>query len=127
MASQSSNSRVSRCSHRSSKRDTLLCEHGIKPVLRVSRTKENPGRRYWGCARYQVKEGCGFFVWANAEIEEEDAEKVKLRKKVGSLKLRVKEVEMKMKAAVVVGLIECLLLLLLWLHNSATNRSMLCP
>ncbi|MED6140416.1 hypothetical protein PIB30_092997 [Stylosanthes scabra] len=60
-------------------------------MLKVSRTKENPGRRFWGCANYQVKEGCNYFVWADSIYEEEDAEKVKLRKKVGSLKLKVKE------------------------------------
>ncbi|MED6127024.1 hypothetical protein PIB30_084111 [Stylosanthes scabra] len=127
MASHSSNSRASHCSHPSSERNTLLCKHGIKPVLRVSRTKENPGRRFWDCANYQVKEGCNFFVWADSVYEEEDAKKVKLRKKVGSLKLKVKEAEMKMKAAAVVGIIECMLLLILWLHNSASSHSMLCP
>ncbi|MED6213103.1 hypothetical protein PIB30_089985 [Stylosanthes scabra] len=55
MASRSSNSRASRCSHPSSESNTLLCEHGIKPVLRVSHTKENPGRRFWGCANYQTR------------------------------------------------------------------------
>ncbi|MED6171397.1 hypothetical protein PIB30_040348 [Stylosanthes scabra] len=82
---------------------------------------------YEGKSRQEIlglREISGNLFWC---FEEEDAEKVKLRKKVGSLKLRVKEAEMKMTAAVVVGLIECLLLLLLWLHNSATNRSMLCP
>ncbi|MED6133523.1 hypothetical protein PIB30_029072 [Stylosanthes scabra] len=31
----------------------LLCHHGEVVVLRVSRTKENPGRRFWGCVRYE--------------------------------------------------------------------------
>ncbi|MED6213868.1 hypothetical protein PIB30_097530 [Stylosanthes scabra] len=84
MASHSSNSRASRCSHPSSERNTLLYEHAIKPMLRVSRTKENPGRRFWGCANYQVKEGCNFFVWADSVYEEEDAEKVKLRRRLGA-------------------------------------------
>ncbi|MED6168055.1 hypothetical protein PIB30_008405 [Stylosanthes scabra] len=115
-----------RCSHRSSKWNAPFCGHGMKALLRVSRTKENPGRRFWGCPRYEVKESCGFFDWADVVSEEEDAEKAKLRKKVRSLKLKLKKAEMKMKVAVVVGMIECVLLMLLWFYYSATNR-MLCP
>ncbi|MED6120408.1 hypothetical protein PIB30_020600 [Stylosanthes scabra] len=95
-------------------------------MLRVSRTQENPGRRFWGYPKYQVKEGCDFFVWTDVVSEEEDAEKAKLRKKVGSLKLKIKETERKMKVVVLVGMIECLLLMLLWFYCTATNR-MLCP
>ncbi|MED6142753.1 hypothetical protein PIB30_000315 [Stylosanthes scabra] len=54
----------------------LLCLHGVPPVLRVSRTKENPGRRFWDCVYYEVHEHCDFFVWPDLEqAEEEDHEK----------------------------------------------------
>ncbi|MED6223412.1 hypothetical protein PIB30_073733 [Stylosanthes scabra] len=54
MASESSRgSRASR-SIGSTHRTMLLCHHGERPVLRVSGTKENPGRRFWGCVCYAV-------------------------------------------------------------------------
>ncbi|MED6178085.1 hypothetical protein PIB30_104333, partial [Stylosanthes scabra] len=52
MASQSSSS--SRCRRSNVQRRELLCNHGQKPILRVLKTKENPGRRFWGCMYYEV-------------------------------------------------------------------------
>ncbi|MED6110098.1 hypothetical protein PIB30_039817 [Stylosanthes scabra] len=124
MASQCSTSRVSRCNHRSSEWNAPFCDHGIGFCLFIWRGSEC-GLLKWLVEWFQVKEGCGFFDWADVVSEEEDAEKAKLRKKVGNLKLKLKEAEMKMKA-VVVGMIECVLLRLLWFYYSATN-CMLCP
>ncbi|XP_058186009.1 uncharacterized protein LOC131303251 isoform X2 [Rhododendron vialii] len=31
--------------------------------LRKSGTQKNPGRRYFGCAKYKVDLDCGFFCW----------------------------------------------------------------
>ncbi|MED6196431.1 hypothetical protein PIB30_047514 [Stylosanthes scabra] len=117
MSSQSSWS----CRSRSTaERKGLLCGHGIPPVLRVSGTKENLGRRFWGCPHYDVKKECDFFVWAD-QIQEEGGEDeiTRLRRKVQSLKMKVKAAESKMKVAVVVGLIGWVWLLCAWVHYSA--------
>ncbi|MED6175653.1 hypothetical protein PIB30_080416 [Stylosanthes scabra] len=60
MASQ--NSGCSRSSRRNSsaQRRMLVCDHGQPPVLRVSGTKENPGRRFWRCVYSTVRgNNCG--------------------------------------------------------------------
>ncbi|MED6132231.1 hypothetical protein PIB30_017308 [Stylosanthes scabra] len=87
------------------RRSVLVCHHRIPAVLRVSGTKDNPGRRFWGCVHYQVRKECDFFCWANTEIDEPDPKKEKLRKKVVAMKLRLKSNEWKMKVAVYVGLV----------------------
>ncbi|QHN87118.1 DNA-(apurinic or apyrimidinic site) lyase [Arachis hypogaea] len=71
MAARSSTSSRSRAS---SQGMLLLCSHGEKPVLRISGTKENPGRRFWGCVYFEVQEGCNFFHWADPETEVEYSE-----------------------------------------------------
>ncbi|MED6126697.1 hypothetical protein PIB30_080848 [Stylosanthes scabra] len=112
MTSQSSrSSRAYWSSASGQRRMMLLCHHGEPPVLRVSGTKENPRRRFW------VHEECGFFCWADQEQAEEDPEKVKLRKKVVTLKSKLKEIEGKLKIAVFVGLVGWLGLICLWLQN----------
>ncbi|MED6156869.1 hypothetical protein PIB30_018441 [Stylosanthes scabra] len=114
MASESSRgSRASR-STASTQRRVLSCHHGEKAVLRVSGTKENPGRRFWVCVRY----ACGFFEWADQEQEEEDLEKARLRKKVSSLKSRLRACELRLKIAVFVGMVGWALVYSLWLQNS---------
>ncbi|MED6155888.1 hypothetical protein PIB30_009665 [Stylosanthes scabra] len=75
---ESQRSRSSR-STTSTHRRVVVYNHGERAVLRVSGTKENPGRRFWGCVYY--------------EVPEEDAEKVRLRKKVLCLKSKVKVAE----------------------------------
>ncbi|MED6211160.1 hypothetical protein PIB30_070994 [Stylosanthes scabra] len=77
-------------STRSAQRRGLLWSHGLRHALRVAGTKENPGRRFWGCVYYEVQEHCDFFCWADKEQLEDDAENVKLRKKVLSLKTKVR-------------------------------------
>ncbi|MED6218896.1 hypothetical protein PIB30_030787 [Stylosanthes scabra] len=118
MASESScGSRASR-STVSTQRKVLSCHHGEKAVLRVSGTKENPGRRFWGCVRYAVREQCGFFEWADQEQEEEDLEKARLRKKVSSMKSRLRACELRLKITVFVGMVGWALVCSLWLQNS---------
>ncbi|MED6220696.1 hypothetical protein PIB30_047311 [Stylosanthes scabra] len=82
-----------------------ICSHGQPPVLRVSGTKENPGRRFRGCVYYGVQEHCDFFQWADKEQAEADSEKAKMRKKVSSLKTELRACERRLKIAVFVGML----------------------
>ncbi|XP_015959431.1 uncharacterized protein LOC107483319 [Arachis duranensis] len=102
MAAQSSCSSRSRSSSHSR---LLLCSHGEKSVLRISGTKENLGRRFWGCVYFEVQQGYNFFHWADPETEVEHSEIARIRKKVSMLKSRMKAVEWKLKvySVVVVG------------------------
>ncbi|MED6204168.1 hypothetical protein PIB30_006584 [Stylosanthes scabra] len=84
----------------------VVCHHGVRPVLRVARTKENHGRQFWGCAHYALQEPCEFFVWADSGLEqEEENEKLKLRRKVANLKMRVKRAERMKNVAVLFALV----------------------
>ncbi|MED6220501.1 hypothetical protein PIB30_045415 [Stylosanthes scabra] len=86
MASESS--RGSRSSWRKAcgRSSTLLCSHGERPLLRVYGMKENPGRRFWGCAYYEEQEQV-----------EEDPENAKLRKKVLFLKTELRACEWRLR------------------------------
>ncbi|MED6112242.1 hypothetical protein PIB30_059902 [Stylosanthes scabra] len=110
-------SQTSRRSQSSSQRRPFLCEHGEPSVLRVSGTKDNPGRRFWGCRYYQVQDGCNFFCWADPPQEYGREEIAKLKKKVGTLKLRVKIAEWRLKVALVGGLVGWVCLLCLWVRS----------
>ncbi|MED6185114.1 hypothetical protein PIB30_053897 [Stylosanthes scabra] len=103
MSSQSS--RFSRRSRQAAPRWDLLCRHGNRLVLRTSGTKENPGRRFWGCVHYDVQNECDFFKWADAETDIEDPQIARLRKKVACLKTKIKDSEWKLKVVAVVGLL----------------------
>ncbi|MED6145627.1 hypothetical protein PIB30_027065 [Stylosanthes scabra] len=118
MASQNSrsSSRATRSSA-SGQRQMILCYHGEPPVLKVVATKENPGRRFWGCVHYDEEKECGFFQWADQEHVEEDPEMVRLRIKVSKLKLKVKAIEGKLKVVAFAGLLGWLGLLVMWLQK----------
>ncbi|MED6110066.1 hypothetical protein PIB30_039511 [Stylosanthes scabra] len=60
MASQSSVSSQSRRLDVHSR--GLFCEHRDKAVLRVVKTKENPGRKFWGCVHYEKGVGAVFLL-----------------------------------------------------------------
>ncbi|MED6113588.1 hypothetical protein PIB30_072345 [Stylosanthes scabra] len=111
-------SRGSRSSRSSGSAQTgwLICSHGLPPVLRVSGTKENPGRRFWGCAYYGVHEHCDFFCWVDKVQIEDDAAKAKLRKKVLLLKTEVRACRWRLKVVAVVGLVGWLWPFWLWLQ-----------
>ncbi|RYR13379.1 hypothetical protein Ahy_B04g070406 isoform A [Arachis hypogaea] len=100
MAAQSLTSSRSRSS---SHGRLLLCFYGEKPVLRISGTKENPGRRFWGCVYFEVQQGCNFFHWVDPETEVEHLEIARIRKKVSTLKSRTKAAEWKLKVVAVLG------------------------
>ncbi|MED6127025.1 hypothetical protein PIB30_084112 [Stylosanthes scabra] len=118
MASESSRGSRASQSTESTHRTMLLCHHGERPVLRVSGTKENPGRQFWGCVRYAVKEQCEFFEWADKVQAEEDPEKARMKKKVSSLKTRLRACEMRLKIAVFVGMFGWILAFSFWWQNS---------
>ncbi|RYR18786.1 hypothetical protein Ahy_B03g063398 [Arachis hypogaea] len=92
MASQSS-----RASRFHSPAKELLCGHGERPILRTSSTKDNTGRRFWGCVYYEVQDGCDFFKWADSEPggAQQEVEIARNRRKIMKLKTRLKEVETK--------------------------------
>ncbi|MED6138895.1 hypothetical protein PIB30_078822 [Stylosanthes scabra] len=100
----------------------MVCSHGDKAVLRVSGTKENPGRRFWGLSPLRCGE-CDFFCWANQEQEnvQEDPEKAKLRRKVLFLKIELRAFEWRLKTAVLVALIGWMLLFCLLLQKLGGN------
>ncbi|MED6138174.1 hypothetical protein PIB30_071784 [Stylosanthes scabra] len=118
MASRSSSRTTARTQRRA-----LACHHEEPPVLRVLGTKDNPGRLFLGCVYYQVHEECNFFCWVDAEQEESDPEKEQLRKKVVSLKFRLKAIEWKMKVAVYVELVGWFGLMYLWFADPGKMRS----
>ncbi|MED6151523.1 hypothetical protein PIB30_083315 [Stylosanthes scabra] len=107
MASQCSQGLGSRSSWStaSAQRRMFLCSHGERPVLRVSRTKQNPGRHFWGCAYY-------------GDEAEEDPEKAKLEKKVLSLKKDMRACVWRLKIVVFVGLVWWLLIFSMGLQKS---------
>ncbi|RYR25633.1 hypothetical protein Ahy_B02g059485 [Arachis hypogaea] len=73
----------------------MVCGHGERPILQTSTTKDNPGRRFWGCVYYEVQDGCDFFRWADPEAGGalRDSEIARCRKKITTLKTRLKDVE----------------------------------
>ncbi|MED6219649.1 hypothetical protein PIB30_037715 [Stylosanthes scabra] len=116
MASQNSwSSRTTRRGGESAQSGRMvLCEHGVPTVKRISGMKENSGRPFWGCVYYKVQEHCEFFCWADEEQMEEDPEKSRLRRKVISLKSKVKTIEMRLMIVSVVGLVGWVWLLSIW-------------
>ncbi|XP_015934633.1 uncharacterized protein LOC107460760 [Arachis duranensis] len=114
MASESSRSSRSRGS---GQKRGVLCGHGERPVLRVSGTKENPGRRFWGCVYYEVNEECQFFRWADPEAGSEDPHVTRLKRKVVALKADVKASEWKLKVAAMLCLVGWVGCLCCWLQG----------
>ncbi|RYR71942.1 hypothetical protein Ahy_A02g006152 [Arachis hypogaea] len=95
--SSSASSRNSSQGHR--RRTTCYC--GERPVLAISSTADNLGRRFWGCVNYGIGEECGYFVWAESEQE---AQVVRLKRKITDLKGKVTTVERMLTLAVAVAL-----------------------
>ncbi|MED6193545.1 hypothetical protein PIB30_020512 [Stylosanthes scabra] len=111
----------------STQRRVVVCHHGERAVLRISGTKENPGRRFWGSC---IMRHCDFFEWADQQlpdedidsvqirklpeeevaklkpkkVPEEDVEKVRLRKKVLCLKSKMKVAEWRVKIVALIGM-----------------------
>ncbi|MED6179997.1 hypothetical protein PIB30_006114 [Stylosanthes scabra] len=95
----------------------------MEPVLRVSRTNENPGRRFWGCVYYDMKEQCKFFQWANpAEDDDGYMEAARLKKKVACLKVKLKATKWRLNVAICVGLVGWVGLLYMWVYESGKRK-----
>ncbi|MED6224820.1 hypothetical protein PIB30_087795 [Stylosanthes scabra] len=116
----SSGSSMSRSNNVSSTRRPLLCFHGRKPVLRVSSTKDNPGRRFWDYVYYSVQQECTFFQWADLDSEYFAAELGKMKKLVETLKLHAVVAERRFTHSAVLGMIGWILLIFLWFHFSVS-------
>ncbi|XP_057758833.1 uncharacterized protein LOC130979410 [Arachis stenosperma] len=101
----------------------LICSRGERPVLRTSGTKENPGRRFWGCAYYEVHEGCNFFRWAEPEREVENPKIARMRRKVASLKSRTRAAKWKLMVVTVLGIFGWVGFLYLLLQNLSMSRN----
>ncbi|RYR04303.1 uncharacterized protein LOC107647199 [Arachis ipaensis] len=114
MASQSSRS----CRVHSPGKE-LVCGHRERPILRTSTTKDNLGRRFWGCVYYEVQDACDFFRWADPEAggAQQDTEIARSRRKLTSLKARLKDVELKLRIVATLGIVGWIGFLFLLLEN----------
>ncbi|RYR65097.1 hypothetical protein Ahy_A03g011089 [Arachis hypogaea] len=111
-------SESSRSSRRrgSAQKKGILCGHGERPVLRVFGTKENPGRRFWGCVYYEVNDESEIFRWTDPEAGSEDLHVARLKRKVVDLKADVKTSEWKLKVAAVLGMVGWVACVCCWLQ-----------
>ncbi|CAH1452794.1 unnamed protein product [Lactuca virosa] len=70
MATSSSNSATSRITK------LVKCYCGDVCYVAVSRTSDNPGRKFWGCPNFKESSRCRFFKWVdecgNKSIQQED-------------------------------------------------------
>ncbi|XP_052119041.1 uncharacterized protein LOC127748500 [Arachis duranensis] len=119
MATESLRSSRSRSS--AQKRE-LLCGHDKRLVLRISGTKNNPVRRFWGYVYYEIKEECEFFRWTDPEAEAEDPLVARMKKKVAALKAKVRDIEWKFKVAAALGTVGWVGLFLFWLQIWLNQR-----
>ncbi|RYR04873.1 hypothetical protein Ahy_B06g084674 [Arachis hypogaea] len=114
MASQSS-----RSGRIQSPAKEMVCGHGERPILCTSTTKDNPGRRFWGCVYYEVQDACDYFRWADPEVGgvQHDSEIARSMKKITTLKTRLKDVEWKLRIVATLGVVGWIGFLYLLLHN----------
>ncbi|RYQ92303.1 hypothetical protein Ahy_B09g098496 [Arachis hypogaea] len=102
----------------------MVCGHGERPILRTSTTKDNLGQRFWGCVYYEVHDACDFFRWTDSEARgaQQDSEIARSRKKITTLKTRLKDVEWKLRIVATLGVVGWIGFLYLLLHNSHNLR-----
>ncbi|KAL6555163.1 hypothetical protein OROGR_006421 [Orobanche gracilis] len=55
-------------------RRRVVCKCGVASPLVTSWSKENPGRRFYGCGRYEEdgRRKCTFFIWHDNEANARD-------------------------------------------------------
>ncbi|MED6114369.1 hypothetical protein PIB30_079626 [Stylosanthes scabra] len=90
-----------------------MCNCGQRPVLKSSKTTENPGHRFWGCAYYDVGKGCNFFAWADVEPQAQEVEVLRLRMRISTLKTKLAYVKIQLLLAVTFGVIGWIVVLIL--------------
>ncbi|MED6124452.1 hypothetical protein PIB30_059022 [Stylosanthes scabra] len=86
------------------RRTTVLCNYEQIPVLRSSKTIGNPGRRFWGCANYDIGKGCNFFAWADVELQSHEDEVSIMKLKISTLKPKIAYVKIQLLLAATVGI-----------------------
>ncbi|KAH7833398.1 hypothetical protein Vadar_005956 [Vaccinium darrowii] len=80
----------SRSSHGESE---LFCGCGIKSPLRVSKSEQNWGRRFYGCVNYKTKLYCGFFVWEDTLIGSKGTESIDLQPSHAELQRTISDLQ----------------------------------
>ncbi|KAL4592275.1 hypothetical protein LXL04_005263 [Taraxacum kok-saghyz] len=100
---------TSQAGSRGRRRKVVTCDCGDVCSLAVARTKDNYGKKFYGCPNYQVEGGdCGFFKW----YEEEEDGKV-----YNSQCLKLKKIseqdQMKTLLEVIVGLLVIIVVMLI--------------
>ncbi|QHO23479.1 DNA-(Apurinic or apyrimidinic site) lyase 2-like [Arachis hypogaea] len=102
----------------------MVCGHGERPILRTSTMKDNLGRRFWGCVYYEVQDACDFFRWVDPEAGGalQGFEIARCRKKITTLKTRLKDVEWKLRIVATLGVVGWIEFLYLLLHNPHNLR-----
>ncbi|XP_075666456.1 uncharacterized protein LOC142636206 [Castanea sativa] len=87
------------------------CPSPQKPVLVVSWTENNPGRRFYGCPNYWVGKKCKFFQWIDDEICERGKVLIpEMRQKILRLQVEVstcKKREKFLTVCLILSLILC--------------------
>ncbi|XP_057747935.1 uncharacterized protein LOC130967130 [Arachis stenosperma] len=109
----------------SRRRRTLTCNCGEPPVLRWSKTPDNPGRRFWGCVYFDIGKECTFFSWADGVAEIEEAEVARLKMKISTLKAKLVYAKCKLLVAVIFGMLGWFMVILmvyLWVKNGTHLR-----
>ncbi|RYR11103.1 hypothetical protein Ahy_B05g079589 [Arachis hypogaea] len=102
----------------------MVCGHGERPILRTSTTKDNPGRQFWDCVYYEVQDACNFFRWVDPEAggAQQDSEIARSRKKITTLKTRLKDIEWKLIIVATLEVVGWIGFLYLLLHNPHNLR-----
>jgi hypothetical protein len=79
------------------------CYCGMKTYLRTSWTRKNPGRRFFGCARYGKGPNCKYFEWFEPRICERGGEVVyELRVKIKTMEEELRKQAKKEKRSNVI-------------------------
>ncbi|RYR69135.1 hypothetical protein Ahy_A03g015669 [Arachis hypogaea] len=100
----------------------MVCGHEERPILRTSTTTDNPSRRFWGCV--YDEDACDFFRCADPEAggAQKDSEIARSRKKIITLKTKLKDVEWKLRIVATLGVVGWIGFLYLLLYNPHNLR-----
>ncbi|KAL4560585.1 hypothetical protein LXL04_032738 [Taraxacum kok-saghyz] len=103
---------------RGRRRKVVTCGCGDVCSLAVARTKENYGKKFYGCPNYQVEGGdCGFFKWYEEEEEDGKFQNSQCGKSKNRQCLHLKKIserdQMKTLLEVIVGLLVIIVVMLI--------------